>query len=45
MRERVRHLRGELVIESNDSGTKIYATLPLTPPLSPHKNNTQQVVA
>ncbi len=29
MRERVRHLRGELVIESNESGTKIYATLPL----------------
>jgi len=26
MRERVRHLRGNLVIESNGSGTKVYAT-------------------
>jgi PAS domain S-box-containing protein len=33
MRERVRHLRGDLVIESNGSGTKIYATLPLKIPL------------
>jgi len=33
MRERVRHFRGELVIESNSSGTKVSATLPLkTPP-------------
>jgi PAS domain S-box-containing protein len=45
MRERVRHLRGDLVIESNGSGTKIYATLPLTTPLSPHKSNIQKVVA
>jgi two-component system, NarL family, sensor kinase len=45
MRERVRHLRGELVIESNDSGTKVYATLPLTTSLSPHKSNPRQVVA
>jgi PAS domain S-box-containing protein len=29
MRERVRHFRGDLVIESNDSGTRVYATLPL----------------
>ena len=29
MRERVRHFLGDLVIESNDSGTKVYATLPL----------------
>jgi signal transduction histidine kinase len=33
MRERVRHFRGELVIESNSSGTRVSATLPLkTPP-------------
>jgi PAS domain S-box-containing protein len=44
MRERVRHLRGELVIESNDSGTKIYATLPLTTSLSPQKTKPRQVV-
>jgi PAS domain S-box-containing protein len=45
MRERVRHLRGDLVIESNDFGTKVYATLPLTTSLLPHKSDTQQVVA
>ncbi len=45
MRERVRHLRGDLVIESNGSGTKVYATLPLTTSLSPHKSDTQRVVA
>ena len=45
MRERVRHLRGDLVIESNGSGTKIYATFPFTTPLSPHKSNIQKVVA
>jgi PAS domain S-box-containing protein len=45
MQERVRHLRGDLVIESNGSGTKVYATLPLTTSLSPHKSNTHQVVA
>jgi signal transduction histidine kinase len=27
MRERVRHFRGDLVIESNGSGTKVYANL------------------
>jgi PAS domain S-box-containing protein len=45
MRERVRHLRGDLVIESDGSGTKVYATLPLTTSLSPHKSDTQRVVA
>jgi PAS domain S-box-containing protein len=45
MRERVRHFLGDLVIESNDSGTKIYATLPLKTSPSTHKNNTQQNVA
>jgi signal transduction histidine kinase len=45
MRERVRHLRGDLVIESNRSGTKVYATLPLTTSLSPHKSNPQRDVA
>jgi PAS domain S-box-containing protein len=45
MRERVRHLLGDLVIESNGSGTKVYATLPLTTSLSPHKSDTQRVVA
>ena len=29
MRERVRHFRGDLVIESNGSGTKVHATLPI----------------
>ena len=45
MRERVRHFRGNLVIESNGSGTKIYATLPLKTAFSIHKSNTQQDVA
>jgi two-component system NarL family sensor kinase len=45
MRERVRHLRGDLVIESNGSGTRVYATLPLTTSLSPHKSNSQHVAA
>ena len=45
MRERVRHLHGDLVIESNGSGTKVYATLPLTTLLSPGKSNTQRDVA
>ena len=38
MRERVRHFRGDLVIESNGSGTKVYATLPLKTPLSTQSN-------
>jgi hypothetical protein len=37
-------LHGDLVIESNGSGTKVYATLPLTTSLSPHKSSAQQVV-
>jgi signal transduction histidine kinase len=45
MRERVRHFRGDLVIESNDSGTRVYATLPLKTPLSTQKSNKQQDVA
>jgi two-component system, NarL family, sensor kinase len=45
MRERVRYFRGDLVIESNGSGTKVYVTLPLKTPLSTQKNNTQQDVA
>jgi len=45
MRERVRHFRGELVIESNGSGTKVYATLPLKAPVSTYKNNSRQDVA
>jgi two-component system, NarL family, sensor kinase len=45
MRERVRHFRGDLVIESNRSGTKVYVTLPLTTSLSPHKSNIRQDVA
>jgi PAS domain S-box-containing protein len=45
MRERVRHFLGDLVIESNGSGTKVYATLPLKTPLSTLKNNTQEDVA
>ncbi len=45
MRERVRHFHGDLVIESNSSGTKVCATLPLKTPASIHKNNTLQDVA
>ncbi|MHB8217484.1 MAG: PAS domain-containing sensor histidine kinase [Candidatus Sulfotelmatobacter sp.] len=45
IRERLRHLSGELVVESNGSGTKVYATLPLPTLLSPPESNTQQVVA
>src|ERR1700723_3631156 len=41
MRERLRHFGGELVVESNGTGTKIYATLPLTTSRSPHKSNTE----
>jgi PAS domain S-box-containing protein len=45
MRERVRHLRGDLVIQSNGSGTKVFATLPLKTPLLPQKSNMQQHAA
>ncbi len=44
MRERVRHFQGDLVIESNGSGTRVRATLPPTPP-STQKNNKRQNVA
>jgi PAS domain S-box-containing protein len=44
MRERVRHFHGDLVIESNGSGTKVYAILPLKTPVSTQKSNPQQVV-
>jgi len=45
MRERVRHFGGNLVIESNASGTKIYATLPMKAPHSTHQSNRLQVIA
>src|SRR6202167_328061 len=45
MRERVRHVLGDLVIESNGSGTRVHATLPLKTAPSTHKNKTQQEVA
>jgi PAS domain S-box-containing protein len=43
MRERVAHFSGDLVIESNGSGTKVYLTLPLK--TSTQQSNTQQEVA
>ena len=45
MRERVRHFGGDLVIESNGFGTKVYATLPMKALHSMHRSNTQQDVA
>jgi two-component system, NarL family, sensor kinase len=45
MRERLRHFRGDLVIESNGSGTKVKATVPLKTALSTRKSNPQQEVA
>ena len=45
MRERVRHFRGDLVIESNRSGTKVYATIPVKTPLSTDQSKLQQDVA
>ena len=45
MRERVRHFRGNLIIESNGSGTKVSATLPLKTARSTHKSNTKEGVA
>lgn len=46
MRERVRHFHGDLVIESNGTGTQISATLPFAIPplktaLSTHENDTK----
>jgi PAS domain S-box-containing protein len=43
MRERVSHFRGDLIIESNGSGTKVSATLPLKTPRSTYKNEQQDV--
>jgi PAS domain S-box-containing protein len=45
MRERVRHFHGDLVIESNGSGTRVYANLPLKTPVSTHRSETKQDVA
>jgi len=45
MRERVRHFRGALVIESNGSGTKVSATLPLKTARSTHESNAKLGVA
>jgi PAS domain S-box-containing protein len=45
MRERVRHFLGDLVIESDDSGTRVYATLPLKPRSSRDQTKTQQDAA
>jgi PAS domain S-box-containing protein len=45
MRERVRHFRGDLVIESNSSGTKVYANLPLKASPSAHESESQQDIA
>jgi PAS domain S-box-containing protein len=45
MRERVRHLRGDLEIVSDGSGTRVHATLPLTAPASGRKSKTKRDVA
>jgi signal transduction histidine kinase len=45
MRERVRHFRGDLVIESNSSGTKVYVTLPFKTRSSRDQSEIQQDVA
>jgi len=45
MRERVRQFRGDLTIESNGSGTRVSASLPLKTRLSSDKSKTQQQVA
>jgi two-component system sensor histidine kinase UhpB len=45
MRERVRHFHGDLVIESNGSGTRVYATLPLKTLPSRDQSKPQQDVA
>jgi PAS domain S-box-containing protein len=45
MRERVRQFHGDLVIESNGSGTKVSASLPLKTRLSADRRKTQQEVA
>jgi PAS domain S-box-containing protein len=45
MRERVRQFHGDLVIESNSSGTRVFASLPLKTRLSGDQSKTQQEVA
>ena len=45
MRERVRQFRGDLTIESNSSGTRVCATLPLKTELSSDENKMQREVA
>jgi PAS domain S-box-containing protein len=45
MRERVRQFRGDLIIESNGSGTRVYVTLPLKARHSSDQIKTQQEVA
>jgi signal transduction histidine kinase len=45
MRERLRHFHGDLTIESDDSGTRVCATLPLQKPLRMHESCAQQDVA
>ena len=45
MRERVRQFHGDLVIESNGSGTRISASLPLKARHTNNQGNTQQEVA
>ena len=43
MRERVRHFHGDLVIESDGSGTRVHAILPLTI-FSMHTSNSRENV-
>ena len=45
MRERVRHFHGDLVVESNGSGTKVCASLPLKTLVSAHPSKMRQDVA
>jgi anti-sigma regulatory factor (Ser/Thr protein kinase) len=45
MRERIRHFCGDLVVESNGSGTRVCATFPLKPRPSRDPSKTQQDVA
>jgi PAS domain S-box-containing protein len=45
MRERVRQFHGDLVIESNGSGTRVSASLPLKTRLSGDRSKTRQEVA
>jgi signal transduction histidine kinase len=45
MRERVRQFHGDLVIESNGSGTRIYASVPLKARHTSDQSKTQQEVA